>query len=120
MRSIGLKTASQAICAFGIVHATRARVHHIPRENYFALGACNTRLNRPYGAYGNRAGHQRSNRNMLYALITEYGLDQVCETRGDMLRERKDLRDMGCTVKVLTFADWASLESAQERGEFDV
>lgn len=57
---------------------------------------------------------------MIYALITEYGLDQFCETREDMLRERKDLRAMGCTVKVRTFADWAGAEAAESRGDFDV
>jgi ABC-type metal ion transport system substrate-binding protein len=57
---------------------------------------------------------------MLYALITEYGLDQVCESREDMIRERKDLRAMGCNVKTRTFADWASLNAATDRGEFDV
>lgn len=56
---------------------------------------------------------------MLYALVTEYGLDQVCETRKDMVRERADLRAMGCTVKVRSFVDWDSLNAAESRGELE-
>lgn len=40
---------------------------------------------------------------MVYAVITEDGLDQVCYAKADAQREAKDLRAMGFTVKVRTF-----------------
>jgi hypothetical protein len=42
----------------------------------------------------------------IYALITEYGIDQVCECSDIAKREAKELRSMGCTVKIKAFDSW--------------
>lgn len=56
---------------------------------------------------------------MLYAIITEDGLDQVCETIADARREAKDLRALGCTVKTRRFQTWEQLNAAEDNGEFN-
>lgn len=37
----------------------------------------------------------------MFAVFTEDGLDQVCETRAIARKEARDLRDMGCEVRVV-------------------
>lgn len=48
-----------------------------------------------------------------YIIIADEEVDQVCETKVDAMRERKDLKAMGCSVSLLT-VDWAAQDRAIE------
>lgn len=39
---------------------------------------------------------------IVYILFADGEFDQVCEDRETARAERRDLRDMGCTVKMIT------------------
>lgn len=42
----------------------------------------------------------------LYVIIADGIFDQICETKPQMEREKRDLRKMGCDVKVRTVSSW--------------
>lgn len=52
---------------------------------------------------------------MLYVIIADGTFDQVCESKRDMERERKDLKKMGCTVKVKPVNSWTEAEAIEDR-----
>ena len=47
---------------------------------------------------------------MLYAIITQDGLDQVCETKATANAEVFDLRRMGHKVEVKKFSNWQAFD----------
>lgn len=48
---------------------------------------------------------------MIYVLIADGEVDQVCETKRDKDREVRDLRKMGCHVIAHAFATWDSAQA---------
>lgn len=36
-----------------------------------------------------------------YIIVADNEVDQVCETKADAQREARDLRDMGCKVRIV-------------------
>lgn len=43
---------------------------------------------------------------MLYCIIADGEFDQVCMTEADAKKETRDLKKLGCSVKVKAVADW--------------
>ncbi len=39
-----------------------------------------------------------------YIIFADGSLDQICETKADANREKRDLKDMGCKVRMYTCA----------------
>lgn len=52
---------------------------------------------------------------MLWVLICDDTFDQVCERKQDMERERRDLKKMGCTVKVKPVKDWNEADALETK-----
>jgi hypothetical protein len=52
---------------------------------------------------------------MLYVIIADGTFDQVCTDKRDMERERRDLKRMGCTVKVKPVASWQEADAIETR-----
>lgn len=52
---------------------------------------------------------------MLFVIIADGSFDQVCETRETAAREARDLRKMGCTVRVKAVADWAAADALETK-----
>lgn len=52
---------------------------------------------------------------MLYMIIADGELDQVCETEATMKREKRDLQKMGCVVTVKRFATWEELNAYADK-----
>ena len=52
---------------------------------------------------------------MLYAIITQDGLDQVCEDKAQAAKEVFDLRAMGCKVETKRFRTWAEFDHWEAR-----
>ena len=52
---------------------------------------------------------------MLYVILADGEFDQVCETIADARRERKDLKKIGCTVRVVTCADWSAVDALEQK-----
>lgn len=51
----------------------------------------------------------------VYAVITEDGLDQFCDTKAQASKEKKDLEKMGCAVKIKTFDSWADAHAFEDK-----
>lgn len=52
---------------------------------------------------------------MLYCIIADGTFDQVCETKAQADREKRDLERMGCEVRVRKVADWAAANALEDR-----
>ena len=53
---------------------------------------------------------------MLYAILTEDGLDQVVETKEQATKEVKYLREIArCKVRVKKFDTWEALDAFEEK-----
>jgi len=54
----------------------------------------------------------------VFVIITDdYEIDQICEGKAIADREARDLRKMGCEVKVKGFASWEAAEAFQDAFE---
>ncbi len=56
----------------------------------------------------------------VYALVTgtknfDQDIDQVCTDYQDAKREAKDLREMGCKVKIEKFKCWKAFDKFEEQ-----
>lgn len=51
---------------------------------------------------------------MKYAVFTQDGLDQICDTYEDAKREAKDLRAMGCDTMICDAKDETLFDVADE------
>jgi hypothetical protein len=56
-----------------------------------------------------------SNEGPVYVLITEDGIDQIITGAAHRDKEVKDLKALGCSVKVKTFATWEAAEAFEEK-----
>lgn len=52
---------------------------------------------------------------MLYVIICDGNFDQVCESAKAMEREKRDLKRMGCTVKVKPVATWSEANAIEDK-----
>jgi len=52
---------------------------------------------------------------MLYVIIADGSFDQVCETKAQADKEKRDLVKMGCEVKVKPVADWAAADALEDK-----
>lgn len=52
---------------------------------------------------------------MLYVIIADDTIDQVCETEAQAKREKRDLEKMGCKVRIRKVADWAAANTLEEK-----
>lgn len=52
---------------------------------------------------------------MLYCVIADGTFDQVCETKALAKKEERDLRRMGCEVKIKPVADWQEANALEDR-----
>lgn len=52
---------------------------------------------------------------MLYVIIADGSFDQVCETKAQAAKEKRDLTRMGCEVKVKPVKDWAEANAMEAR-----
>jgi hypothetical protein len=52
---------------------------------------------------------------MLYVIIADNEFDQICETEKDAIREKRDLKRMGCEVTIKKVADWKEADELEER-----
>lgn len=51
----------------------------------------------------------------MFALFTDDGLDQIVETRALANREAKDLRAMGCKVRIVEGDDESAFDAMHEK-----
>lgn len=52
---------------------------------------------------------------MLYVIIADGSFDQVCETRAQAVRERNDLKRMGCAVTIKTVEGWGAANALEDK-----
>lgn len=52
---------------------------------------------------------------MLYMMIADGELDQVCETEATMRKEKRDLEKLGCAVVVKRFESWDELTAYEAK-----
>ena len=52
---------------------------------------------------------------MLYMLITDDGIDQICETKATANKEKRDLVKMGCNVKIKQFETWEAANAYEDK-----
>ena len=52
---------------------------------------------------------------MLYVIIADGSFDQVCETKAQAEKERRDLVRMGCEVRVKAVKDWTAAEALEDK-----
>jgi len=54
--------------------------------------------------------------NMLYVILTEYGIDQVVETKEQLDKEVKYLKEVArCKVRVKKFNTWEAVTAFEEK-----
>ena len=51
---------------------------------------------------------------MIYVIIADDTIDQICETKQIANKEKRDLQDMGCVVKIKPFNTWAEAEAFED------
>lgn len=60
-------------------------------------------------------GHQQRRLAMLYVIIADGEFDQVCETKAQAAKEKRDLTAMGCTVRVKLVRSWDEADELEAR-----
>ena len=50
-------------------------------------------------------------------IIADGTIDQICETKGTANKEKRDLENMGCTVKIKKFNTWQEADDYQTKKE---
>ena len=53
-------------------------------------------------------------RNPAWMLIADGEIDQICDSEAEAKREAKDLRDLGCEVKIKHFTSRALAEQYED------
>ena len=62
-----------------------------------------------------RCAGQQGIAHMLYCIIADGTFDQVCETKAQADKEKRDLTRMGCEVKVKAVKDWAEAHALEDK-----
>ncbi len=57
----------------------------------------------------------RKGKDMLYVIIADGTFDQVCETEKSRDKEVRDLKRMGCKVRVQTVKSWPEANAIEDR-----
>jgi hypothetical protein len=52
---------------------------------------------------------------MLYVVIADGAFDQVCETKAQAEKEKRDLVRMGCEVRIKPVKDWAKVNALEDK-----
>ena len=67
------------------------------------------------GSNGNGAGRTWKGTDMLYVIVADGTFDQVCETKAQANKERRDLEKMGCEVKVRQCRTWDEVHALEDK-----
>lgn len=51
----------------------------------------------------------------VYVIIADGTIDQIVEGKEQLIKERRDLRAMGCTVTSKEFPSWAEAEAYETK-----